>query len=158
LFLLINCLSNHISIVVFFFAYKFYGEVDPKFVEEFQDELNKDWHIWDQSGKHHTLTFTMHHIVPYLTDGWFGLCQFLKIEQPREILFTYYGGNTFRITLQSMLTTTALYPSFHSQSTKPNEAIYFDLPLSSVVDYTSELVYTISDLCFEVFIFLILLL
>ncbi|KAK2422577.1 hypothetical protein QL285_033103 [Trifolium repens] len=60
---------------------QFYGEVEPKFVEDFQDELKKDWHIWDQDGKHHTLTFTMHHIVPYLTDGWFVLCQDFKIEQ-----------------------------------------------------------------------------
>ncbi|KAK2444277.1 hypothetical protein QL285_015316 [Trifolium repens] len=47
-----------------------YGEVEPNFVEEFEDELNYEWEIIKANGSSNFITFNGNLIRPMLTIGW----------------------------------------------------------------------------------------
>jgi hypothetical protein len=122
------------------YVLKAYGEVSPEFIHAFADDLQPKWHLWDDNGVKHKLTFDRKYIVPHLIDGWFPLIEVLGIHAPSEVHFFYYGGPTFRISIKGELTNTALYPSWHSLSTKPNLTTYFEVKLSKYTSYASQLV------------------
>jgi hypothetical protein len=122
------------------FPFKAYGEVSPEFVQRFGDKLSTRWHLWDDHGIQHKLTFNMKYLVPHLTDGWFALAQHLRVQQPSELHFFYYGGKVFRISIKRVVTNTQLYPSFHSLSTKPNFTTFFHLKLTKYTATASQLV------------------
>ncbi|KAK2355991.1 hypothetical protein QL285_093355 [Trifolium repens] len=115
------------------------GEVPLEFSIPFHNELNHLWQLWDNNGQHHTLTYAKNNIVPHLTDGWFALIMHFNVTEPTELIVTYYGGRSFRISIGKMLSLTTLYPSFHSHSTKPNFTTYFDVKLSKFAIESSQL-------------------
>jgi hypothetical protein len=121
-------------------SFKAYGEVSPEFVQRFGSKLTTKWHLWDDQGIQHKLTFNMKYLVPHLTDGWFALAQHLGVQQPSELHFFYYGGKIFCISIKRLVTNTQLYPSFHSLSTKPNFTTCFHLILTKYTAAGSQLV------------------
>ncbi|WJX67725.1 hypothetical protein P8452_52169 [Trifolium repens] len=46
-----------------------YGEVEPNFVEEFEEELDDEWEIINPNGSSNFVTFNENLIRPMLTTG-----------------------------------------------------------------------------------------
>jgi hypothetical protein len=120
---------------------KFYGEVPHEFCAQTFHEIGPAWHVFDNNGFKHTLTFNKHHSVPFLTNGWFSLLQHYRVAQPREITFAYFGNRSFLITVGMVYPSTNQYPSFHSYSTQPNVTTHFDITLTKYEATSSQLVH-----------------
>jgi hypothetical protein len=121
-------------------SFKPFGEVAPEFVHHFGKELTTQWHLWDENGIKHSLTFAINHLVPHLGNGWHALALYLGVKQPSELHFFYFGGQTFSISLKRVVTDPRNYPSFHTLSTKPTLTTYFELTLSKYAATASQLV------------------
>ncbi|GAU51524.1 hypothetical protein TSUD_413880 [Trifolium subterraneum] len=116
-----------------------YGEVPPEFIEKFHNEVPQSVELWDINFMQHYLTLNKDHVVPHLTDGWDELMNHYHIEQVKEIMFVYLGGRRFWISIGKRLNDKNEYPSFHSESTMPNETVYFDVVLSRDAAVSSQL-------------------
>jgi hypothetical protein len=57
------------------------GEIDPKFAEDFKDELGPHWNIMNfDSIFSHVLTYNKNLMYPLLTDSWFEMRGFFKFS------------------------------------------------------------------------------
>jgi hypothetical protein len=123
--------------IAFIFVYKCllcvqeFAEVNPKFLEEF-DDLKPVWNLIDVNGNYHNVTFNNSGILPLLTTGWTDIRDFYHFEGIRQIVLNYVGQSRFILTLGRTLQTTDEFPPFHSRSTKlPNrKSFYFDITLT----------------------------
>ncbi|WJX34169.1 DNA helicase [Trifolium repens] len=107
-----------------------YGEVEPNFVEEFEDELNYEWEIIKANGSSNFITFNGNLIRPMLTIGWNNLRNVYSFNDNKRMFFNYLGRSRFSITIRNNIKNENRIPSFHSRSTKPRRTVYFNITLT----------------------------
>jgi hypothetical protein len=74
-----------------------FAEVDPKFIEEFYNELPANWKILNENGLTHLLTFNCHKRFPLLSEGSSLFADFYHPPGNVEIIFSYHGSGFFGV-------------------------------------------------------------
>ncbi|XP_045803779.1 uncharacterized protein LOC123897261 [Trifolium pratense] len=93
-----------------------YAEVDPKFVEEFKEELGGILRLKDECGNRHIVKFNNSVTTPDIFEGMTELRQFYGLTGSHLLLFGYKGNNKFSLTVFKKEVDEFSFPAFHSQS------------------------------------------
>jgi hypothetical protein len=117
-----------------------FAEVDPKFIEEFYDELPADWKIINENGLTHLLTFNRHKTFPSLSEGWSLFADFYHPPGNVEIIFSYHGSGFFGV--KSIMRITGCYeiPPFHSRNMFDPDTAMFEIRLATGLANRKKLV------------------
>ncbi|GAU46241.1 hypothetical protein TSUD_280680 [Trifolium subterraneum] len=118
---------------------RMYAELPPEFVNQYNSVLPNSVELWEINGIQNYVTLNKDHSVPRFTIGWDEVLNHYHINRVKLIYFIYCGGAVFWISVGNPLTHTDEYPSFHSLSTKPDLAVYFDVVLSKYTAVSSQL-------------------
>jgi hypothetical protein len=114
------------------------GEIEPFFVAEFFDELEKEWHLKVNNDKIHIVTFNKCILNPRLTTGWNQLIDTYQLKSYHKIRFIYLGDNFFNVSLDFTKVNSNIFPPFHSLSTAPKFHREFQVVLlQNMATYTS---------------------
>jgi hypothetical protein len=121
------------------------GEIDPEFVADYYNELNKLWIIFNNDGTfNNTVTFNQSFENPQLAYLWRWFSESLNLPANVEIQFAYYGNDYFQVQSFKQLRQPHQIPGFHSRSTCPTNTIIFEVKLTSETMAKDHLV-TISN-------------
>jgi hypothetical protein len=72
-----------------------FGEVDPKFANDFDDVLFEDWCIADIERNVWIVKFRKSNTKPVITDGWVDIRKFYGWKGGNEVMLTFYGKILF---------------------------------------------------------------
>jgi len=95
------------------------GEVDPRFAENFKDELGVWWELTDECYNTHRVRYSRSMVTPMLIDGWSQLRSFYSLTDNHLVRVLYMGLNKFKINVLVVPVQPFSFPLFHSLTSKP---------------------------------------
>ncbi|KAL5058889.1 hypothetical protein RYX36_030493 [Vicia faba] len=109
-----------------------YAEIDPEFVRNYSEELNKTWTVMNNQCVHQEMIFNKVRMNPMIISGWPLLEAYYDPLCDVVIEVGYYGDNNFGINWFKELSKWEDLPHFHSKYIFNDNIHAFDLILSPI--------------------------
>jgi hypothetical protein len=114
--------------------------MQPRFLEEFIDELDENLIIIDRDNRRMNVKFNGSVEHPLMLEGWTDMRDFFNITGNKIMLITYVGDNRFVVDVHPHELQPDSLPSYHTCRHFAADPISFDVILTQDIATKSQLV------------------
>ena len=87
-----------------------YGEVSRSFTIRWKVELEHTWHLLDNSGNMHSITYNQDLVSSTLLVGWTELRYFYGLPENHQVTLTHFGQSVFFLVIIKSNSKPKAYP------------------------------------------------
>ena len=117
-----------------------YGEVNRSFAIRWKAELEHTWHLLDNSGNMHSVTYNQDLMSLTLLIGWTEPKEFYGLTGNHQVTLTHYGQSVFLLTIFESSFEPKNFPKWHSLYHQVPNSVTFKVLLTKYKVTCSSLV------------------
>jgi len=107
-----------------------YGEVNRSFAIRWKAELEHTWHLLDNSGNMHSITYNQDLVSSTLLAGWTKLRDFYGLTGNHQVTLIHFGQSVFFLAIFKSNSEPKAYPKWHSLYHQVPNSVTFKVLLS----------------------------